>query len=132
MRDVRGTRRFGNVLTTTGARVGEPRLHQLFDRLLIPRSPFGLHVRRIRSANVWTLVPIESEPGEIVDRLLPRTCFDARRIDVLDPQNDSPILLSRRQPSQQIRSRVTKVLRSGWRWSEPAEGGRLPGFYTHL
>jgi hypothetical protein len=61
--------------------------YELLNRIAINIQPVGL-------IN-WFVIPIEADPPQIVDQLLVRAAFDARAVQVLDPEPYFPALLPR-------------------------------------
>jgi nitroreductase len=60
-------------------------------------------------------IPIDPKPLEVIDGLLVCPRLGARRIEILDSQEEFTFLAARVEPAYHERSGVTKVLRSGWR-----------------
>ena len=71
-------------------------------------------------------VPCEAEPGEIVTQCLFHGRTGAFSIDVLDAQQQTPVIGTRRKPRRCERAHVAKMQQAGGRGSEPADGGGGP------
>ncbi len=65
-------------------------------------KPFGLDDR--------VAVPIQAEPAEVSQGLLGGAGFDARRVDVLDPENDPPTSLPGHEPGDQVGAGIAEML----------------------
>jgi len=76
-------------------------------------NPLRLHVRLIWSADIRTFIPVQAEPSQIVNRLLRRRRFDAGRIDVLHPEDESAGARTDGEPGEQIGPRIANVLCPG-------------------
>ena len=101
-----GVRRAGGPLDVgarAGAGIDELLGLQTLEGGLVERQAFGLHDGAI--------VPLEPEPVQIGARFLGSAGLDARRIDVLDAQDDAAILGS------SAMARENSVLASAGRFS---------------
>ena len=79
----------------------------------VKRNALRLHDR--------TVVPIETEPTQVVDQLRRGAGFDARRIDILDAKHNPCTALSGHEPGDQIGASVAQMLSAGRRGREPRD-----------
>src|SRR5439155_24858231 len=112
---VRRTGRLLDVRPRAGARVDEFLFLQPPECGFVEGDALSLHHR--------TVVPVQPEPAEVGERLVGRPGFDPRRVDVLDPQDDSPGCFAGQQPSDQVRAGVADVLGPGRRRGESGHEG---------
>ena len=98
--------------TEAGVRAGGVEQRPRRGRVLA--DSLGLPVRRMRSADVWPFVPVESQPPQIVKDgpfRLARRSFD---IGVLDTEHERAAVTPRQQPVEERRAGVADVEVSGW------------------
>ena len=107
---VRGAGGLVNFFSTTDAGVGSSRSQQPVDGSAVEVQPRGLINR--------PLVPVQAQPGEIVDRLPVRPALDPRAVDVLHPQDNPPPALAGQDPVDQKRPRIAQVQSPRGRWGE--------------
>ena len=89
--------------------VGPFVVHQLLGVRLVQMEPLGLPVRTVRAADVRPLVPVETEPAQILENGgfgLARRPFG---IGVFDPEDEGAALSARQQPVEERRARVADV-----------------------
>jgi hypothetical protein len=65
----------------------------------------SLAARRLIDRSV---VPVQSEPAQVFDRLLIRPALDARAVEVFDAQDDPPAEFSGQQPVDQECARIAR------------------------
>ena len=76
---------------------------------LVQVQPLGLAIRPARTADVWSLVPVEAEPPQVAENR--GLGLDRRPLDVgvLDPKDERRVRASREQPVEQGGARVADV-----------------------
>src|SRR4051812_2402828 len=89
--------------------VGMPAGEQLVCVRRIEMQPLRLPVRSITAADVWSLVPLEAEPAEIVEDALLRRLRRALRVGILDAQDERAVVTPREQPVEERRTRIADV-----------------------
>src|SRR4029077_17315553 len=74
---------------------------EVVERRLVARSALRLPVGTVRSTDVGTFVPVETQPAEVAE--LARLCArdDSGRIEVLDAQDQAVARSASRQPRDQ-------------------------------
>ena len=117
-----GRCRLGNVFATAGARKNAIGFDQLIQLSSVKIFSLRLHIRSMVAADIRPFFPINSQPAQIIDRLLARPRFHTRRIDVFDAHQQVCTTTARRPVGQKISPRVTQVLCSGRRWGKSAFG----------
>src|SRR5438270_5874512 len=83
--------------------------------LAINCQPVRLPIWPVPSANIGPLVPIHTEPLEIIDELVFETCFAAIDISVFNAENHGAALLAGEQPVEQCGARIADVKMAGRR-----------------
>ena len=86
------------------------------ERSLVVVVPFALEVGRVGTAHVGPLVPIDSEPAQLVEIAVYRLRDGAGSVQVLDPEDELPVQAPRPPPGDQGGAGVPQV--------EPAGGAR--------
>jgi hypothetical protein len=68
-----------------------------------------LEVRRVRPTDLGPLVPIEAQPAEPVEDRLQGLRDIALLVRIVDPQQELPAALARKQPVEQRRAHTADV-----------------------
>ncbi len=92
--------------------------YQALGVLAIDRQPVALPIRRVRPTDVWTFVPIQSHPFEIVEQLGFVASLAAFEIRVFDAKHHDAAGLTGEQPVEECSAGVADVQLSGGGWSE--------------
>src|SRR5712692_4469150 len=76
---------------------------------LVQVQPLGLAIRPARTADVWSLVPVEAEPPQVAENR--GLGLDRRPLDVgvLDAKDERRVRASREQPVEERGARVADV-----------------------
>src|SRR5688500_4993765 len=75
--------------------------HELLCRCAVTIEPFGLKVRRVRSANLRPLVPIDAEPPQSVEDTGDHFRLVSLDVGVFDAQDEAAAVAARVQPVEQ-------------------------------
>lgn len=113
------TRQF-HVAPRAGAGVEMARLNQLLEHLLITRQSLRLDQRNRERLAAGTMIPIDTEPPQILDQLLGRPRLTAWGFQILNPQQQRATGSTNDRPGDQKGSSITEMLGAGRGWSEPA------------
>ena len=81
-------------------------------------QPFGLAIRNIGAAQVWSLVPVETQPFEIGDQLVFIAGFAAFYVRVLDAEHHRPTALPGKKPIEEGSARIANMQLAGGRRSK--------------
>src|SRR6185436_9120726 len=92
--------------------------HQLHRMRAVDVQPLGLPVRAMIATGVRTLIPVESEPAQIVERRALGLLGRARDVGVLDAKDERTARAAGEQPVEERGARVADVQLSGGAWSE--------------
>ena len=130
--------RLGDIRSAAEARIGSTRRTKRVERFIVQRRPIRLLVGLVRTAQIGTLVPVETEPGEILEDRVVEPFPHSGPIEVFHAHDERAFPGPDGQPCDQRRGRIAEVEVSGGargvptshgpRINEPAERGRLaPG-----
>lgn len=68
-----------------------------------------------------TDIPIEAKPAKIFDCLLVSTGFDTRTVDILDAEEDLPVVLAGEKPVDEECACIAQMQGAGGRWGESSD-----------
>src|SRR5579871_1360969 len=91
------------------ARVRPPLTFQLLEVAAIDIGALRLQVRPVRASNARTLVPLKTEPVEVLDELVEEAPGAALDIGILDAQNEAPAAAASPQPVEKSRARIAEM-----------------------
>ena len=106
------------LLLRAEAEIGLAFLHQSLGVLAIQLEAIALAIGCVRAADIGTLVPIDAEPLEIVEKLVLEARLAARKIGVLDAQHHDAAGLTGKEPVEERSAGVADVQLSRRRRSE--------------
>lgn len=81
----------------------------------IDGQPVRLPIWPELTTDIRTLVPIQAEPLEVVNKLIFEASFTAVHVGIFDTQNHGSAFLPREEPVEQSRACIADVEMSGWR-----------------
>ncbi len=108
------------------AAIGVLPLQEAGHRLGIDLGPLGLPVGSVRSADLRALVPVEAEPAHVLEHAAERLLGHARRVGVLDPQDERAAVVPGPEPREQGASCVPHVQRPRRRGREATANAHGP------
>jgi hypothetical protein len=85
---------------TTIAGIDKAEFTQALQVVLVDVDAFTLCVGRVRASTVWSLIPVETEPVQVVEHTLCSTWTHARTVKVLDAQYELTIAATRKEPGE--------------------------------
>ena len=109
------------------ARVDESGRPEPVERVAIARPARGLDVWAAWSADVRALVPVESEPVQVLDRARGRAGLHLRVVEVFDAQDERSAARTDREPRKEERTGVSEMQRAGGGGRKPAARGARHG-----
>src|SRR5882672_11209934 len=90
-------------------RVGQPERRELREMPGIYRGPPGLQVWPVTAADIRSLVPGDSEPGELLDERSGVNFDAAFAVSVLHAQDEAAAAVTRHEKTEEGRPRVTEM-----------------------
>ena len=111
-------------LSRTVAIVGAPLGDQAIRHRAITIEPLGLKVGRVRSADVWSFVPIEPDPAQPVEDAGHHFPRGPAGIRVFDAQHERPAMTPRVEPVEERRPGAADMQVSCGGWGEADAGHR--------
>ncbi|CAM5544968.1 hypothetical protein SCALM49S_03598 [Streptomyces californicus] len=111
------------------AGVGVPGGEELLGDVLVQVHPLRLAVGGVRAADLGALVPVQAEPAHRVEQLLVGLLRVARRVGVLDPEDQGALVVPGEGPVEQRRPDQAHVGVAG---RERDRNGRVAGALATL
>ena len=112
------------------ALVGVAGLHELGDDVLVDVQALRLAVRLVRAAHLDALFPADAEPFQRLEQLLVALLGVARRVRVLDAEDEGALGVPRVGPVEQGGADQADVRGAGRRRAEPDPDRGLGGDFT--
>ncbi len=121
---------------STETQVGLALIDQTLGMFAVDIQTFGLAIGNIRAAQIWSFVPVETQPFEIGDELVFVAGFAAFDVRVLDAEHHGPAALPGKKPVEKGSARIANVQLAGGRrsktnadrgvWRSPKDVSRPP------
>src|SRR6185369_7689372 len=105
--------------------VGLAFVHELERVRAIDLPLVALAIRRVRAADVRTLVPLDAEPLEVFEELRLVTGFAAIEVGVFDAKDERTFLLTREEPIEKSSAGIADMNLAGRRRSETYAYGHV-------
>src|SRR6185312_6165478 len=94
------------------------RRQQTRQHVAVDVHPLRLAVRPVRSADLWPLVPIQSEPAQRVEKCEIAFLAVALGVGVLDAEDEVAVAVSRIHPVEQGGADQANMWNASWRGTE--------------
>src|SRR5918996_1782441 len=119
----RGGATFLELLGRAPAPICVAGLDQPGRRVPVGGEPFRLPVWAVGTIDVRTLVPVQAQPGDVVEHAPVGLLRDPARVGVFDAQDEGPAVVPRVEPGEQRAANVSHVEGSRGGRREPAANG---------
>src|SRR5690348_15810532 len=93
-------------------------IYQALGMYPVNGKAIGLAIRRMRSAQIRTFIPVQTEPLEVGDELIVETGFTAFDIRVLDARHHGSAVPAREEPVEQGGTCIADMEMPGGRGSK--------------
>ena len=95
------------------------------DRGGVHRTTFALQIWTVGTAPIGTLVPVETEPPQVVEHAIDERRFVTSSVGILDAQHEAPAPRASGEVAEQGGPRVAEMQVTGRAGREPRDGQRI-------